>query len=255
MKKILFLLLSFCLFSLFAQNVVNISTSEYPPFISEDAVHNGFASHMITLAFKEADYIVKFTYLPWKRSYESAIRGEYDATSYWYVSDERKKDFYYSDPLTNEKIVFFYLKSNRIRKWRKLTDLSRYTIGVTIGTTLTKELWDLGEKGKLNLSQAAEEIQNFKKLIRGRIDLFPTGLVGGYSLLNKEFGVDTALTIDVLEKPLNETTGHLLFSKEQADSSKLLKVFNKGLKKIRKNGIYDKYFDLLLEGYYDKKSE
>ena len=253
MKKILLLLLLFLAFSLHSQKKLSIITSEFSPFISEKSAEGGFITHMITLAFKESGYKVKFTYVPWARNYEEAKDGEYDASSYWYLSDERKKLFYYSDAVTDEKLVFFYKKGDNIKNWSKLTDLSQYKIGVTTGYTYTKEFWDLGNNNQLNLDSAASDLNNFQKLLKGRIDLFPSGIIGGYDILNQNFSRQIVQSLDTLETPLTRSTGHVLFLRSDPDSEKYLKIFNEGLKSIRDKGIYDRFYNKLLKGYYSVK--
>ncbi len=96
--------------SVVAKDKVIIATGEYTPFVSAALKHNGYVSHIIQKAFSFEGIDVEFRYLPWKRSYESTKEGEYDASSFWYESDERKKVFYYSDIVTLEKNSVFLQK-------------------------------------------------------------------------------------------------------------------------------------------------
>ena len=122
-----------------AQNVISISTGEYPPWTSKDLKYDGFVNHVITESFKREGYIVQYKYYPWKRNYIQAKKGKFHATSYWYYSKEREKNFYYSDPVSIEKIVFFHLKLNPMKDWGTLNDLKSYRIGATREYTYTKE--------------------------------------------------------------------------------------------------------------------
>lgn len=237
-------------FSASAEEIISISTAEYSPWTGKTLKHGGFVNHVITEAFKREGYIVKYKYYPWKRTYEQAKKGRFHATSYWYKSKEREKDFYYSDPITIEKLVFFYLKSNPMKDWNTLNDLKGYRIGATREYTYTKEFWDAAKSKRLRVDVANTDKQNFNKMLKGRIDIFPSGLVSGYSILQKDFDASISHLISFHSKPLSETTGHLLFPRSRKNSEKLLRIFNQGLAKLKKEGLYDKFMDDLLAGKY-----
>ncbi len=237
-------------FSAFAEEIISISTGEYSPFTGKTLKHNGFVNHVITEAFKREGYIVKYKYYPWKRSYEQAKNGISHATSYWYKSKEREKDCYYSDSISIEKLVFFHLKSNPMKDWHTLEDLKNYKIGATRGYTYIKEFWDAAKSKKLSVQVTNTDKQNIEKLLIGRIDIFPVGLVVGYNIIQKEFDASISHLITFHPKPLSETTGHMLFSRSRKDSEKLLRIFNQGLAKLKKEGSYDKFMDDLLAGKY-----
>ena len=170
-----------------AEEIVSIATLEYHPWTGKNLKFNGFVNHVITEAFKRKGYSVKFAYIPWKRGVIETKSGEYAALSYVYLSKDREKEFYLSDPISEEKIVFFRLKSNPIKDWKTLDDLKNYNFGATRGYTYTKEFWQAVESKQIKVDVTDSDKQNFKKLFVERIDIFPSGLVNGYSLLQKEF--------------------------------------------------------------------
>jgi len=255
MKKHL-LLICFTVFSMLsslalsAKETVTISTGEYSPFVSAKLKHNGYVSHVIQRAFALQGIDVRFKYLPWKRAYVEAKNGRYDATSFWYDSDERKQDFYYSDAVNQEKTVFFYRKTEPLKNWDTLEDLTGFTIGATIGYTYTKEFWDAAEAKKIKVSSTSKDLTNMKKLVAGRVDLFPAGMVLGNTLLNENFDPAISRTIDYHSKPLTAAPGYLLFPKSSANSERLLALFNEGLKQLQESGELDKMFDELISGGY-----
>ena len=131
---------------------IEITTGEYAPWTSESLKHGGFSTHVITEAFKLEGYDVNFTFYPWKRVYEAAKDGRrFHASSWWYTSDERAKDFHYSDPLLTDSTVFFYLKENPLGEWNALDDLKGRRIGATAGYTYTPEFWEAAKSGLLDI--------------------------------------------------------------------------------------------------------
>ena len=258
MKKTMLLLVGVTIFSFsfsfsfaWAKEPILIATGEYTPYTSQKLKSNGFVNHVISEAFKKEGYTVKFTYLPWKRGSVDTERGRYHATSYWFQSEDRRKTFYYSDPVITEKYFFFHLKSNPIRDWSTLSDLKEYRIGATIGSTYTKEFWDATKSGMLKVQAVPHNETNIKKLLIKRIDLFPTGLVAGFALI-RQHDPDKVNLVTYLPTPFRTETGHLWFPKKRKDSYELMLIFNRGLAKLKKEGIYKKMEDNLQAGKYEK---
>ena len=235
-----------------AEEIITIATLEYHPWTGKNLKFNGFVNHVITEAFKRKGYSVKFTYLPWKRGVIETKNGKYSALSYVYLSKDREKEFYLSDPISEEKIVLFHLKSSPIKDWKTLDDLKDYKIGATRGYTYTQEFWEAAESNRLKVDVTDSDLQNFKKLLVGRIDIFPSGFVNGYSILKKEFDASKSDLITFHPKPLSRTTGHLAFTRSRKNSENLLRIFNQGLAKLKEEGLYDKFLDDLLAGKYSQ---
>ncbi|MDG9667085.1 transporter substrate-binding domain-containing protein [Hahella sp. CR1] len=234
-----------------AQETITIATGEYIPWTSQEAPQGGFVNHVIQEAFKRQDIDVRFEYFLWARSYELARQGMFQAASYWVCSEDRQKDFICSDPLVEEKTVFFHSKSKVITQWDTLEDLRGYRIGATIGYTYTKEFWAAANSGMLNVGAVPEDEQNFNMLLMDRLDLCLMGQVAGLTLLRKKFPKYAADLITYHPKPLVTATLHLLFPKANSDSKRLVRQFNMGLKQVWDEGLYRAYTDDLMAGKYD----
>lgn len=236
-----------------AGETVRITTGEFSPWTSESLKHQGFTNRVIREAFKLEGYAVEFTFYPWKRAFESAKSGEkFHATSYWYPSDERAKDFIYSDPIQSDATVFFHLKSNPPPEWETLDDLKGMRIGATAGFTYTTEFWDAAKSKRLDIEEAASEELNFKKLLKGRIDLFPSDPLVGQKVLQENFGSKEIETVTYHDKPMVAPTGHLLFSRKLANGEALVAAFNRGLAKLRDSGRYTLFQTDLIAGKYEQ---
>jgi polar amino acid transport system substrate-binding protein len=235
-----------------AGEIITIATLEYAPWTGKNLKDHGFVNHVIAEAFQRKGYTVKYTYLPWKRAVAEAKEGKYSALSYVYWSKDWEKDFLLSDPISEEKIVFFHLKSKPIKDWKKLEDLRNYKFGATRGYTYTKEFWEVAKTRRLMVDVTNSDLQNFKKLLAGRIDIFPSGLVNGNSILQKEFDASKADLLTIDPKPLSKTTGHLAFTKSRKNAENLVRLFNQGLAQLKKEGLYAKFMDDLLAGKYSQ---
>ena len=236
------------------RQTLTVSTGEWAPWTGENLKHNGFVCHVVKQVFDRAGYDVSFKFYPWKRAYILLKNGAVHASAYWYESLKRKRHCYYSGSLTRERIVFFHLKTKPVGRWENLSDLKEYRIGASRGNTYTDEFWELAEKGTLNVDVADNDLLNFKKLIRERIDIFPSSQIMGTKLLRENFSPEAASILDYSRKPLTVTTGHLLFPKVRDDSAELLEVFNEELEAFKKEGLYDRYMDDLIQGGYSNKN-
>lgn len=249
---IVFALLYFGAGSALAQQTIQITSGEYAPYTSKDLKGGGFINHVITEAFKQEGYLVEFEYLSWKRAYNFAHTGDnYHATSFWYYREDRAKDFLYSVPLLFGYTVFYHLASNPLDDWDTLDDLNDKRIGITDGYTYTQEVWDAKESGRLRIQVVSEDELNFRKLLKGRIDLFLMETVVGAKLLRDKFEPEVAGTITFHPKALIEAPSYLLFNRNRDDVAEVVSDFNRGLSKIRANGTYAQMEKDLREGGYD----
>ena len=235
-----------------AEEIITIATLEYSPWTGKNLKHNGFVNHVITEAFQRKGYTVEYSYLPWQRAVQETKDGKYSALSYVYWSKDREKEFYLSDPISEEKIVLFHLKSNPIKDWKTLDDLKNYKFGATRGYTYTTEFWKAAESKRLKVEVTDSDKQNFQKLLAGRIDIFPSGSVNGFTLLKKEFDASKSDIVSFHPKPLSEITGHLAFTRNGKNSENLMRIFNQGLAQLKKEGVYDQFRDDLMAGKYNQ---
>lgn len=229
---------------------IKIAAGEWGDWSGPELINYGFVSQLITESFKLEGYDVVFEFYPWKRNYVVQLSGQVHGSAYWYPSIERKKLNYYSDPVTEERISFFQLASSPKVKWEKFTDLKDQVIGISRGHTYTDEFLNLCKAKELRCESSDNDKTNMRKLLAGRIQLFPISETVGYDFL-KKMKKDRSI-IRKLEKPLSVATGHLLFLKKRKDSQKLLSAFNRGLRTLKKNGTYQTYLKNLWAGKYRK---
>jgi polar amino acid transport system substrate-binding protein len=236
-----------------AEQTIQISASEAPPYSSESVVEYGYNNHVIQCAFKQQDISVEFVFMPWSRAYKGTMEGKFPVSSYWYFDPKHEKNFLISDPISNERIVFFRRKTQRVNQWASLADFSKLRLGLTRGYTYTTEIWDYAKANSFYFSVVNSDTQNLKMLLLDRIDVFPVEEIVGWYILNNSFAKEQVNLIETMVPPVMFKTGHLLFSKKLSNSKALLQSFNKGLEKCREQGILQKYAENLTLGFYKKK--
>jgi polar amino acid transport system substrate-binding protein len=160
----------------------------------------------------------------------------------------RQAYFYSSDPVWEAPWVFFHRKSVSFA-WRTLDDLKQVRIGGTLGYMYTPEFRAAERSGTIQVDRASSDALGFKKLLGDRFDLFPQLIDVGYYQLQTQFDPATASLFTHHPKPLGTYTETLLLSKKREDSQRWGETFNRGLRKLRKSGRYQQFFQEYLQAY------
>ena len=227
---------------------LNISTGEWPPFLSESLPHKGVVAHLITDIFAQANIKVNFTFLPWPRAYHDTINDKYAATAVWMFEQQRTEDYFYSEPVLNERFVFFYHKK-RPFDWQNLNDLKGLLLGGGLAYSYGEEFDKALQAGLFDMSRVSTTEQNFKRLAMGRIDAFAEEQSVGYFTLASKLP-DLFSAINHHPKALLVNQSFMMFPKNNPRSEQRLEIFNQQLLKFKQNGRYQAYFDALDNGAY-----
>ena len=236
-----FLILFICILPSFVQaETLKIAIGEYPPYSEKPPSGTSYVPSIIKAAFKTQGYDVKFEYLPWGRNFLEAQKGRYDATAFWFCNETRSADFLCSDAIYYETTYMFYNRERPIPEWRSFKDLAGKVVGVTRGYSYIPELFQEEKRYSYTIDAVATDKQNLERLIKGHIDAFPMSLIPATYLLETAFTKEQRDTLSYRKKPLLTESTHVLFLKAKPKSTLLRIKFNKGLKTIRRNGVFDK---------------
>lgn len=233
----------------FAGETIRIATGEYPPFLSENLKYNGVGLRIIREAFALVGVTVEYGFFPWKRSYQLALDGDWDATATWADKPGRDEDFYFSDPLYKSFSGFFHLKTYDF-EWETLDDLKEIPIGAIKGYTYDEEFIQADKEGSIKVEYVSTQKKNFQKLLWGRIKICRAHIDVGYAILAKEFSAEERELITHHPHTFPKNNTHLLFSKNIDRNREMVKLFNEGLKQMKEHGLIDKYFEESRAGEY-----
>ncbi|MDP2242917.1 ABC transporter substrate-binding protein [Pseudomonas sp.] len=231
------------------QKALNISVGDWPPYLSADMKHNGVIAHLISDLFADEGYDVRFQFLPWPRAYSAAATGRFDATAVWMHKAEREADFYFSAPLLDEQFVFFHLKSFPF-DWRRFDDLTGMTLGGGLEYSYGPQFDEFLAQNTVNIERVSTDMQNFEKLLKERVVLYPQEMNVGYAALRSHFSAENQAKITHHPKPLLINRSYLMLPKSLEGSPALMARFNKRLADYRETGRYERYFTDLHEGKY-----
>ena len=238
-KIILFLLLItlFNTIPLHAQNTVEIITNDYIPFTSSENTGTGVILDIIRISFAINNIQVKYIFAPWRRCEENLRNGSVFGSVPYFKTDERIEKYDFSDPVIYSVNRFYYNKKRFPEgfKWKTLSDLKGYRIGVIMGYWYEKEF----ETAGLNIDYVATDKQNIKKLIYDRIDFLVLDEITFIYIMKKYFH-DKMEMIGMVENPLSILPFHIMISRKYTKSKVFTEIFNNGLETIKRNGDYEK---------------
>lgn len=230
MLRLLFLSIFFFLTPFLQAQKIIIALGEYPPYYSKELKHFGILPNLASEIFAAEGIEVEYVWLPWARAYQGVKEGLYHASFTGAKTPQRQKVFNYSKALYNNTIVFFHHKTFDF-SWQNIEDLSKERIGGTLSYAYSKEFAQAEKEGRLRVERAKSDILNIRKLLKGRITLFPISKDVGLFLLEKHFNKQKEL-ITFHEKALKENAVHLIFSKKNVQSPFFYEAFHKGLEKV-----------------------
>jgi len=227
-----------------AAEKITLANGEWAPYLSKDLKHSGYMSHIVSEAFAEEGIEVDYVFLPWKRGFEDAKEGKYQGSLIWGYNDDRAKDFLYSDTVAELGTSLFYNKSNPI-EWNEPTDLKKYKMGGVIGYAYGIE--ELEKQGILKIERIGKDVGNYKKLAAGRLDIVLEDTEVGHESINK-LGMTEQLAVH--PKTLKSRKYSVIISKNAPNAQALVDAFNRGLKKLKDDGRYQKYLEASRRGEY-----
>lgn len=216
-----------------------LATGEWAPYTSKTMEGYGIFTEIVSAAFKEMGLRPKYVFAPWKRSELMVENGEVFAAFPFVISDERQKDFDFSERVAFSTGRFFYCTKRFVQEvpYEMLNDLQQYFIGGVLG------YWyePLFKKAQLETHFVSSEKQLIMMLYSKRVDFAPLDELVGWQLIRQYYPQDTHL-FKTLTKPLNLSSLHLLVSRKYPNAATLTKQFNAALERIHQKGIYQKIF-------------
>jgi polar amino acid transport system substrate-binding protein len=235
-----------------AAETIRITSGEWEPYLSKDIYKYGLDSHIVTEAFRLEGIDVEWGFFPWQRAYENARdMNNWDASCCWWPDNETKSEFLVSDTITKTSFVFYHLKSYKF-DWDSLQDLEGITIGGTSEYHYGNEFMDAIEAKKLSVEYTSKDEFNYKKLLAGRIQIFPNDPSVGKAQIRNNLSKQEAKLLTYHPKKFGASTLHLIMSKNHNRNKYYLEKFNAGLKKMKASGKYQQMLDDLENGKYDQ---
>lgn len=231
---------------------IRLTNGQWPPYFSKFLPHYGVGSQIVTEAFALEGIEVTYVFFPWKRGLKLAQNGTFDGAVGWQTNTEREQYFYASETIWQAPWVFFHLKKVAF-DWHRLTDLAPLKIGGTLEYMYTPQFLAAERAGQITVDRAVSDEAGWKKLVAGRIDVFPQLIDVGYFQIQKLFDPDTMRLITHHPRIIGLHAEQLLLSRKIVRNKRLLTIFNRGVQRLKESGRYDQYSKALRESAFQNK--
>lgn len=238
------LILFFSVISARSQEIVKLSTVDFPPYsYSEGQVIKGIEVDIVKKIFDNQGIKYNIELVPFPRALNSVEAGERDFIFNFYKNPDRLKIFDYSDPILENPLVLFVKKDKNIVFTGKIDELKNYNIGTMLGYTYSPEFDKARKEKTLKTEEVSGHEPNFQKLAAGRIDIYIVERSVGLYII-KKLGLQKEFKY--LNVPLKVQQGYMGISKKNPKKALLVKI-NAGLQALKASGEYQKIFDKYLK--------
>ncbi len=238
----------------FAEERVVASVGEWPPLIGKELKYYGAYCRIVSEAFALEGVKVEYVWVPWQRAYGGTKDGVYDISLGFIKNSEREREVNFSDPVIEKYYhVFYHLKTFSF-KWQSYDDLKGIVIGATRGSKFGEEFLNAEKENRIQVHYANTDEVNFKHLISGDIQIFPSNNFTGYSVAKKSLTPEEFALLTNHPKRLSERSpfNYVVFSKNEKNT-RMLQLFNRGLKRLKADGRVDQYLEESRRGDYELK--
>jgi len=220
---------------LMAQSVINLGSTEYPPYSGEGLAHGGLIVQIVTEAYERVDYKVNIHFYPWTRAARMAQEGELDGLAQIWMREARKVWLLYSHPMPSSNEVVFYKRvDNKVAfDGQDYLALKPYSIG-TGRSYANPPGFELARE-QLRIEVVTEDIQNLRKLASGWIDLVIIDKLVAQHLLQATMP-EIIDSFDWISPPLSIEKNYVGISNKAPQAKKKIQDFNRGLALLKKAG-------------------
>ncbi len=240
MKRILLLLINFCLFLpgyLGADHILLVSDIWCPVNCHPDSANPGFMIEIAQRIFAKAGHTVEYRLVPWARAIEMTRNGQANGLVSAYIEDA--PDFVYSDNELAQVTTKFFALKNLDWTYTGISSLERIRLGMVIHYDYDDQIVKYLEANKRDpervqvLGGNSPLERSIKKLLVNRVNVLIDGdIVFWYQAAN--MGVaDSIKVVGQLGEP-NKT--YIGFSPALATSQRYAQLLSDGIVALRKSG-------------------
>ena len=215
---------------------VKVAAKEELPYFGRNLPGMGLSAEIVKTALERTGYSPSFVFKTWADTYEGAEIGVYDIVgSIWYT-DERAKEFAFSEPYLFHEIKFIKRKADQAITFNTLDDLDGLIIGTVKGYAYGD---DFLRSTKFIRVQQNHLLQNLNKLALGEIDL-TLGDARKIRYLLNEYMKESMQKLEMLPNPLIRRGTHIAVSRTNPKHEEIISRFNKALEEMKADGTYDR---------------
>lgn len=208
-----------------------VSGENYFPFAAAQIPQRGWSFAVINAVFADMNVDVSIEILPWTRGFQWTLDGHYIGTFPYVYSEERAKDFIYSDPINWVPVHLYVSAASDILS---MDQLYGKTLCLPHGYVLDSWSKQFYQKFDFSISHAQNAIGCAGQVLKGWSDV---SQINGYftrkETLDRFGSLDgvRVLATEVASIPL-----HFIIAKGTPDADSIMQRFNTSLKAITASG-------------------
>ncbi len=233
---------------LLAQEITKITLIQdpWPPYTfgkAGEIPSRGFAVEISKEIFQRLNIQTDLMLFPWKRCLLQLKLGEKDGIMLLTKNTERQEYMDFTDKLMDSQdMIWYYPEKFKAHvgkefSWDTFRDLKPYKIGHTAGFNYGERYDEAVREHNLIEEYANTDEQNFKKLFRGRIDIFVCNDNAAYEVFN--IHPELKGKFKFAKKPLQRVEYFMAFSKKSPARS-LLPQINHIIAQMKNDGTINK---------------
>jgi polar amino acid transport system substrate-binding protein len=218
---------------------LRIVTEELPPYsMTRGGKLTGMSTEVVQAVLKEIGQQADIQSMPWARAYDLALHNP-DVLIYSIIrTPEREHLFKWVGTIATSRWYLYSAASHPISLMdlQDARDWQTATVNEDVGEQyLISRKFVLGQQ----LQSSNHYELNYQKLQTGHVDLWISDELNAYYLARQAGDEPSRTLVQSLRVPELEEAGgfNMAFSLGTADAT--VQLFQKGLKAIRENGIYD----------------
>lgn len=185
---------------------LQIVTNDFPPLQIIDGENvSGLTTDIVKHVVENAGFTGEIKAYPWARAYKMATK-EPNTLIYSIVRNkEREHTFKWIGTVAPYDVYFWKLKKRKDINIKNIEDAKKYVCGAMLNGSKANHLIKHGFVEGKNLDQGNSDLDNFRKLYAGRVDLILyDSLSFGYTALQEKKNPDDAKKIFKVEGISNE---------------------------------------------------
>lgn len=216
---------------------VKFGANESPPCWSAQHRYNGMCGQIVQAISEEMGLTTTIEFFPLSRLIGDDSNNDLGNPAFFMPN----QDFAAIIPIAVTHAAYFYYAPNRKHKvvLRNLNDLKGYRIGVLKGALVEREPFS---KAGITFEESYTQESLFNKLKLGRIDLCVELELTGRAVIKKLFPEEAGNFKNIVI-PDSANPIAMMIDKRYPDAQALGRRYREGLRRIIKNGTYQKILD------------
>lgn len=216
---------------------VQISTSEWLPYISPDLPDSGPVAALLAEVLGRMGYRPEYVFSTWPIAEQEVTGGATIGMAPVVVSEARDSFALYSDPLLEFRYTLMGRKGEVLDSLSHRTDLS----GIRVGRIAGYQYWDELDDSGATFTEYPSSLAAFEAVRTGEIDVVAEGSLAGQAVLESaDFDDDASLygEAEPSSALTSSTQGLYLLMKDTPEGRRLQSQFNTALSQVRSTPEY-----------------